>query len=260
MDKLFIIKIGGNVIDDDACLKNFLKKFSKIKEKKILIHGGGKLATIISSKLGIEQKFVNGRRITDFDTLEIATMVYGGLINKKIISILQAETCNSLGVTGVDLNLILAKKRTSSEIDFGFVGDIVEVNSREIQKISEQGVSLVVAPITHDGAGQLLNTNADTIAKEISIAMNKYFDVELIYLFEKDGVLKNFDDENSVIDALSLTEYEKLKSDGKIFSGMLPKLENIFSALSLGLKNITIGNADKIEEVISGNSGTKFIL
>ncbi len=256
MDKLYVIKIGGNIIDDDAKLASFLKDFSLIQEKKILVHGGGKLATRLAEELGIEQKLLDGRRITDAETLKIVTMVYAGYINKNIIAALQANECNAIGLSGADGDCILAHKRIHPGMDYGFVGDIDVINTKLITTLLEENISIVFAPITHDQQGQLLNTNADTIAQEIAKAMSSNYYVELIYAFEKNGVLLDADDDLSVISELKPVFYKELKDNKKIFAGMIPKLDNAFTALSNGVKKVVIGKAENINQLISGNSGT----
>ena len=263
--KLFIIKIGGDIIDDEAKLSSFLKSFAAIEGKKILVHGGGKIATKIGDKLGIESKYVDGRRITDAATIDLVTMVYAGLINKKIVAQLQSYNCNAIGITGADGNLIPATKRkvqnTPSEdggIDFGFVGDIDTENMLGLfwDELLQLGLTPVAAPITHDGKGQLLNTNADTIAQEVAKVMCGLYEVSLVYSFDKMGVLSNVNDESTVINKLNKNYYDELKNNGKIFAGMLPKLDNAFTALSSGVKKVIIGNAEQLKELIAGTSGT----
>lgn len=256
MSKLYVIKIGGNIIDDENKLKLFLKEFSAIKENKILVHGGGKLATRLSEKLGIEQKLVDGRRITDAETLKIVTMVYAGYINKNIIAQLQANGCNATGLSGADGNAILAHKRVKSNIDYGFAGDIDKVNTSLIQNLLEQNITLVFAPVTHDGHGQLLNTNADTVAQEIGAAMSSLYDVHLVYGFEKSGVLLDAEDDNTVINEINSTYYARLKSENVIFAGMIPKLDNAFKAIDQGVKKIIIGKAENLRMLTEGKSGT----
>lgn len=256
--KLFVIKIGGNVIDDEKQLSSFLDDFSKIKENKILIHGGGKIATELGKQLGIEPKMINGRRITDEATLRVVQMVYGGLINKNIVAQLQSRNCNPIGLTGADANIILAKKRPVKDVDYGFVGDVEKVNAEKLFAILNSGFSPVIAPLTHDGKGQILNTNADTMASAISVAMTKLYEVNLIYCFEKSGVLKNVNDENSVIAKMNSVDYEKYKSEGIISKGMIPKLDNAFDAIKQGVKSVVICHAKDVQKIISGkNSGTR---
>lgn len=259
MDKLYVIKIGGNIIDDDAKLSSFLESFAAIDGNKILVHGGGKLATKLAEKMGVEQKIIDGRRITDAETLKIVTMVYAGYVNKNIVAQLQNHACNAIGLSGVDGDIILAHKRNHPVIDYGFVGDVDSVNSPLIKKLLEQNLALVFAPITHDQSGQLLNTNADTIAQEIAKAMSKDFDVDLIYSFEKSGVLLNAEDDSTVIPNINPSSYKKLKSEEKIFAGMIPKLDNAFAALDNGVTKVIIGKAENLKELIAGRSGTAII-
>lgn len=256
-----VIKIGGNIIDNDSQLQSFLESFAAVAGKKILIHGGGKIATRIGDQLGIESKYVDGRRITDAATLDVVTMVYGGLVNKKIVASLQTMGCNAIGITGADANLVPANKRPVKEVDFGFVGD---VKSEQLpvstwQQLLEIGLTPVVAPLTHDGKGSILNTNADTMAQEIAKALGKVYSVSLIYSFEKPGVLLDVNDDNSVINKLNPTSYQQLKSEQKIFAGMIPKLDNAFSALNAGVTKVIIGDAAKLDQLIAGSSGTTII-
>ena len=256
MEKLFVIKIGGNIIDDEIKLSSFIKAFSLIDGKKILVHGGGKLATKLAEQLGINQQLIDGRRITDAETLKIVTMVYAGFINKNIVAQLQSQSCNSIGLCGADANIILAHKRKHPTIDYGFVGDVDDINSLFLKNLLEQNISIVIAPVTHNNEGQLLNTNADTIAQEIAKALSSLFEVSLIYSFEKSGVLKNADDENSVIENINEESYQKLKKEKIIFAGMIPKLDNAFTALNNGVHKVIIGKAENVEQLINGHSGT----
>lgn len=261
MKKLFIIKIGGNIIDDEKQLFSFLNDFASVSEGKILVHGGGKVATEMSNQLGIEAKMIDGRRITDEATLRVVQMVYGGLINKNIVAQLQSKNCNAIGLTGADGNIILAKKRPVKDINYGFVGDVDKVNSEKVSAILNSGFSPVIAPLTHDGKGQILNTNADTMASAISIAMTKSYEVNLIYCFEKSGVLKNVDDENSVIEKMNSADYEKYKSEGVISKGMIPKLDNAFDAIKQGVKSVIICHAKDLKAIISNKkAGTRLSL
>ena len=256
MENLYVIKIGGNIIDDSLLLSAFLKNFANLKSKKILVHGGGKLATRVAERMGVPQQMVDGRRITDAETLKIVTMVYAGYINKQIVAQLQSLQCNAAGISGADGNSILSHKREKAGIDYGFAGDIDRVNSDWIIQILENGISLVVAPITHDGKNQLLNTNADSIAQEIAKALSPFFEVSLVYSFEKSGVLLNMEDENSVIPVLQATYYKELKNSKKIFAGMIPKLDNAFSAISQGVQKVIIGKGENLDQLIAGKSGT----
>lgn len=244
MNKLFIIKIGGNVLDNPSALSSFLKDFASVKEPKILIHGGGKIATKIGDKLGIESKYVNGRRITDAETLDVVTQVYGGLVNKQIVATLQKLDCNAMGVTGADGNLIKAVKRPVKDIDYGFVGDIKAegVNTSLLYFLLKQNTVPVFAPLTH-ADGSMLNTNADTIASVLAVALSKHFDVRLIFCFEKKGVLMDVNDVNSVIRHLPKKKYEDLLPKGVFADGILPKLENAYAAIETGVKEVLIGEA-----------------
>jgi acetylglutamate kinase len=240
MDQLTIIKVGGKIVEDPESLIAFLKDFSLIAGRKILIHGGGRSATQLSEQLGIESRMTDGRRITDEETLKVVTMVYAGWINKTIVARLQALKLDAMGLTGADMNLILSAKRPVKEIDYGYVGDVKEVNAPVLVELLEQNYVPVLAPLTHDGQGQLLNTNADTIAAETAKALAYDFNVRLIYCFEKKGVLLDEKDENSVISILDAESFEKYKEEGIIQAGMIPKLENAFQALTAGVKEVII--------------------
>jgi acetylglutamate kinase len=247
MNKLYVTKIGGNVLDDDESLNRFLKDFASIQAPKILIHGGGALATKFGNRLGIESKYINGRRITDRETLDLVTMVYGGLINKQIVAHLQQWGCNALGVTGADGNMIKAIRRPVKDIDFGYVGDITpdSVNSTLLYFLLKQNVVPVFAPLTY-AEGMMLNTNADTIASMLAISLSKHFDVRLIFCFEKKGVLRDVKDESTVIRNLNETEYQRLLTEGAFADGILPKLENAFWAIRSGVKEVLIGQASDL--------------
>ncbi|HLN74306.1 MAG: acetylglutamate kinase [Methylococcaceae bacterium] len=242
MERLTIVKVGGKVVEDKDSLEELLKQFSMIRGKRILVHGGGKLATSLAEKLGIETQMVEGRRITDAATLEVVTMVYAGLVNKSIIAGLQSKGCNSIGLTGADLDMIRAVKRPVKTIDYGFVGDILGVNTSELRILLNEEVVPVVAPITHDGKGQLLNTNADTIAADLAIELSNYYTVNLFYCFEKKGVLLNPEDDNSVISELNYDYFKQLQLNGTIKEGMIPKLDNGFSAMKNGVSQVLITN------------------
>ncbi|MDO9000336.1 MAG: acetylglutamate kinase [Bacteroidota bacterium] len=250
MQQLTIVKIGGNVIDDEKALAVFLEEFSVLKGKKILVHGGGKLANQLQEKLGIAINLIDGRRITDEETLKIVTMVYAGLINKNLVSKLQSLKCNTIGLSGADANCIQANKRNKDEIDYGFVGDIEKVNASFISSCLENNLTPVFSAITHDGHGQLLNTNADTIASELAIALSNNYKVQLVYCFEKNGVLENIENENSLIKTISNVEYLNLKEKLIINKGMIPKMDNAFNALSKGVKFIQIGNSNKLLKLL----------
>jgi len=257
--RLYIIKIGGNIVDDEEKLSSFLKDFAAIDNKKILVHGGGKLATRLAEQLDIPQQMVDGRRITDAETLKIVTMVYAGLINKNIVAQLQANGCNAIGLSGADGNAIKAHKRIRGDLDYGFAGDIDEVNFEFLHSLLQQRISPVLAPVTHDGKGQLLNTNADTIAQETAKALGSLYDVHLIYSFEKAGVLLDADDEASVIPMIDKEKYQELKDKKLVFAGMIPKLDNAFAALDSGVKKVIIGKAENISSLINGQSGTSIV-
>ncbi|MGQ0828600.1 MAG: acetylglutamate kinase [Bacteroidota bacterium] len=263
MAKLYIIKIGGNVIDHPKNLEKFLSDLSRIKDLKILVHGGGKLATELAQRLGIEQKMVDGRRITDAETLKIASMVYAGLINKQIVASLQAKGINALGLSGADGNVIKASKRKVAEIDYGFVGDIKSdgVNAELISTFLSNKVTPVFCAITHTGDGQLLNTNADTIASVLAVALSKKYDVQLNFCFEKKGVLKDVSDDNSVIKNITSTTYKQYLSEGIISKGMIPKLDNAFEAITKGVKSVVIAHSDDLINTTKENehAGTKLI-
>jgi acetylglutamate kinase len=240
--KLSIIKIGGNVIENKTELAKFLTLFANLDGLKILVHGGGKLATQLATKLGIESKMVGGRRITDAETLEVITMVYAGLTNKNIVVQLQAQNCNAIGLSGADGNAIQAHKRPVKEIDYGFAGDVDGVNNSMISKLLSAELTPVFCAMTHDGNGQLLNTNADTIASELAIGMSELYDTTLYYCFEKKGVLMSIKDEDSVVEHINSETYQKLLTDGIIADGMLPKLENCFHALNKNVGKVCIGH------------------
>jgi acetylglutamate kinase len=256
MSELMVIKIGGNIIDDDRKLHHFLDEFTDIRQNKILVHGGGKLATRLAEKLGIEQEMVDGRRVTDEETLKVVIMVYAGLINKSIVAYLQSRGCNAVGICGADGDAISAHKRAKGKIDYGFAGDIDEVNTSFLARLLREGNDIVVAPITHDKKGQLLNTNADTIAQELATALSAQFEVSLIYGFEKAGVLLNAQDDNTRIPSLTRSSYESLKKENVIFAGMIPKLDNAFQALTQGVSRVIIGNAEHLHLLIHGKTGT----
>jgi acetylglutamate kinase len=257
--QLYIIKIGGSIIDDEDKLSAFLSEFSSITGDKILVHGGGKLATRLAEKLEIKQTLIDGRRITDAETLKIVTMVYAGYINKNIVAKLQGLGINAIGLTGADGNAILAHKRQHPSIDYGFAGDIDVVNGNLIRDLLGKNMTIVFAPVTHDARGQLLNTNADTIAQEAAKGLSGNYDVTLIYSFEKSGVLLDVRDDNTVIKAINPVYYQQLKTEQKIFSGMIPKLDNAFAALSSGVKKVIIGKAEQLLSLIAGTAGTTIV-
>ena len=251
--KLTIVKVGGAVVEDETQLTQLLKDFSAISGRKVLIHGGGRRATQVAASLGIESKMVGGRRITDADMLSVVTMVYGGLVNKNLVARLQANGVNALGLTGADIDVIRSHKRPLKDgIDFGFVGDVDKADGQMLSRLIEAGITPVMAPLTHDGEGNILNTNADTIASETAKALAPFYDVTLIYSFEKKGVLSNPDDDNSVIPTITRADFERYKADGTISGGMLPKIENALSAIDKGVNRVIITLATAID----GNSGT----
>jgi len=256
MDKLIVIKIGGNIIDDEKKLSSFLQSFASIQSSKILVHGGGKLATKLAAQLGVEQQLIDGRRITDAETLKIVTMVYAGYINKNIVAQLQSQNCNAIGLCGADGNLIQSHKRQHPTIDYGFVGDIDAVNTTLLKNLLEQNINIVIAPITHNKEGLLLNTNADTIAQEIAQAMSEFYEVDLIYSFEKAGVLMNAEDDSTVISSINRSSYEELKEQKIVHSGMIPKLDNAFEALNKGVNRVIIGKAEQLQDLVSRTAGT----
>jgi acetylglutamate kinase len=256
-DHLIIIKVGGMIVEEEVPLRSLLKDFSRIAGAKILVHGGGKSATALAEKLGIETKIVEGRRITDAETLKVATMVYAGLVNKTVVAGLQAFGNNAIGLTGADLDIIRAAKRPVGVIDYGFVGDINWVNTQALSELLENGAVPVIAPITHDGKGSLLNTNADTIASELGTSLCSRFEVRLIFCFEKPGVLMIESDEKSVIPEIDPVMFEDLKARGVITGGMIPKLENGFNALRRGVSAVVITNAEGIS---GGLRGTRLVL
>ena len=246
--KLQIVKIGGNVINNERALNSFLKDFAVLEDPKILVHGGGKRASEISSAMGLVPQMINGRRVTDTTTVEVVTMVYAGLLNKNIIAQLQKFNCNALGLSGADANCILAHKRIVKDIDYGFAGDVDAINTEFINVLLQNNLTPVFCAITHDKNGQLLNTNADTIVSEVAIGMSGLYHTELNFVFELRGVLKSIDDKNSVITHINSEKYEDLVSTGIISDGMLPKLHNCFNALHKGVAKVKIGNASMIDK------------
>jgi acetylglutamate kinase len=256
--KLTVIKIGGNVVDNQVLCSQFLQDFASIDSPKILVHGGGKIATQIAEKLGIETVMIEGRRITDKPTLDVVTMVYGGLVNKNLVAKLQSIGTNAIGLTGADGGAILSKKRPVTTIDYGFVGDIEKVDNGFITSILANNIVPVFAPLTYCIEGDLLNTNADTQAQAIAVAMSQEFEVSLVYCFEKKGVLSDPEDENSVIENLNPENYERYKAEGVIYQGMIPKLDNAFKALKDGVKKVIICHAAEVKQAVNdGLAGTK---
>ena len=247
MKNLNIVKVGGNIIEKEEDLQAFLDAFAALSAPKILVHGGGKLASQLAERLGIPVKMTNGRRITDTETVEVITMVYGGKVNKSIVAGLQARNCNAIGFSGADGNSIRSIKRPVKDVDFGFVGDVVGVNSELIDKLLSLDITPVFCAITHDGKGQLLNTNADTIACELAIGLSKEYEVTLNYCFEKAGVLLDINDETSVVKEIDTSKYSELLKDQVIADGMLPKLENCFYALKNGVSKVQLGKPQMLQ-------------
>ena len=253
MEKLTIVKVGGAVVEDESQLSQLLANFSAIPGKKLLVHGGGRRATKVASELGIESKMINGRRITDAKMLEVVTMVYGGLVNKNLVARLQAHGVNALGLTGADIDVIRSHKRPVKDgIDYGFVGDVDHANGEMLNTLIQAGITPVIAPLTHDGQGNILNTNADTMASETAKALASYFNVTLIFAFEKAGVLQDPDDDNSVIPVINRDLYNQYVEKGIISGGMMPKIENALAAIEAGVKRVII----TLSTAINGNSGT----
>jgi acetylglutamate kinase len=252
MEKLTDIKVGGKIVEDDASLAQLLKDFANVEGNKVLVHGGGRSATKVAAQLGIESQMVGGRRITDAETLKVVTMVYGGLVNKNIVAKLQAQGINALGLTGADMNVMLSHKRPVKDVDYGFVGDVDKCDGSMLSKLINEGVVPVMAPLTHDGQGNMLNTNADTIAGETAKALAKFYDVTLIFCFEKAGVLADENDDDSVIPHIGEEDFKRLVEEGVIQGGMIPKIENSLSAVRSGVRRVIITKADAID----GQHGT----
>ncbi|EFI71797.1 MULTISPECIES: acetylglutamate kinase [Segatella] len=251
--KITVVKVGGAIVEDPQSLDQLLQNFAAIEGPKVLVHGGGRRATKVATSLGIESKMVNGRRITDAEMLEVVTMVYGGLVNKNIIAQLQSKGVNALGLTGADMDIIHSHKRPQKNgVDYGFVGDVEHVNGFALRNIIEQGITPVMAPLTHDGKGNMLNTNADTIASETAKALARFYDVTLIYSFEKKGVLSNPEDDESVIPTITRQDFEQYVANGTVAGGMIPKLENALAAVDSGVSQVIITLASAID----GKHGT----
>ncbi|MEG1585969.1 MAG: acetylglutamate kinase [Bacteroidales bacterium] len=255
MEKLTIIKVGGKIVEESGSLQALLNSFSEIEGQKLLVHGGGRSATAMATRLGIESHMINGRRVTDEETLKVVTMVYAGLVNKNIVAALQARGVNALGLTGADMNVMLSEKRPVTTVDYGFVGDVKQVNATLLADLIAKNVVPVLAPLTHDGKGAMLNTNADTIAGEAAKALASFFDVTLIYCFEKKGVLRNENDDNSVIPEITHDSFQELVETGIVQGGMIPKLENAFQAIEAGVKEVIITQASALGK----NGGTHVI-
>ena len=254
-EKITIIKVGGKIVEEEATLAALLDRFAAIEGRKVLIHGGGRSATRIAERLGIESRMVDGRRITDEATLQVVTMVYGGLVNKSIVAGLQARGVNALGLTGADCNIIKAHKRPAGKVDYGFVGDVENADGDMLSRLIEQGITPIIAPLTHDGKGTILNTNADTMAAETAKALAGLYDVTLIYCFELPGVMRNPDDDSSIIPSITAESYRTLLDEGVISGGMIPKMENAFNAIGNGVSKVIITRADAID----GTEGTHII-
>ncbi|MCF7804699.1 MAG: acetylglutamate kinase [Candidatus Marinimicrobia bacterium] len=258
MDRIIIAKIGGKVLNDKNLLGEFMEQFSRVSERKILVHGGGKVASDIAESMGVEVKMVDGRRITDRDTLNVVTMVYAGLLNKRVVAQLQGMGCNAAGFTGADANIILSERRPIKDIDYGYVGDVVNVNDKTLTALLSDGITPVIAPLTHDGKGTNLNTNADTMASVVAQAMAKHFRSELIYCFEMPGVLESVEDNDSVIRHLDYQRYEQLRTTGAIASGMIPKLDTGFGALDNGVSDVKICHANALASVIENDTTIRY--
>lgn len=247
MEKITVIKVGGAVVEDEAQLTQLLQDFSAIEGRKVLVHGGGRRATKVAAQLGIETQMVNGRRITDASMLEVVTMVYGGLVNKNVVARLQAQGIDALGLTGADIDVIRSHKRPlKNGVDYGFVGDVDRADGDKLHTLIEAGIVPVMAPLTHDGMGNILNTNADTIAGETAKALAKHYDVTLVFCFEKKGVLSNPDDDESVIPTITRADFDRYVAGGTISGGMIPKIENAFNAIDAGVGRVVITRADSI--------------
>lgn len=255
MKNLTIVKVGGAVVEDPTTLNTLLDDFAAMQGNKLLVHGGGRAADKLLNRLGVEIKKVDGRRITDKETIDVVTMVYAGLVNKNIVAQLQRRGVNALGFTGADLNIILSHKRPVKTIDYGFVGDVDKADGKILADFIENGITPVIAPLTHDGKGNILNTNADTIAAETAKALANYYSTTLIYCFEKKGVLSNPDDDDSVISNITHADFEQYKADGTIAGGMIPKIENALNAIDAGVSQVIITRADAID----GKHGTKIM-
>lgn len=252
MEKLTLIKVGGKIVEEQATLSRLLASFAAIPGRKVLVHGGGRSATSMASRLGIESRMVGGRRITDKAMLEVVTMVYAGLVNKNIVAGLQAQGVNALGMTGADMNILLSDKRPVGEVDYGYVGDVRRVDAAALSALIEMGVVPVIAPLTHDGRGSMLNTNADTMAGETAEALASRYEVSLVYCFEKRGVLRDENDDNSVIAEMTRQQFETYRAEGVVQGGMIPKLENAFDAIRHGVREVIITRADAIGQPHGG--------
>lgn len=251
-EHLTIIKVGGKIVENPESLNSLLKDFAAVEGKKLLVHGGGRSATQMAARLGVETKMVDGRRITDEAMLEVVTMVYGGLVNKRIVAGLQALGIDAVGLTGADMNIVLSDKRKVSAVDYGWVGDVKRVNAEAVATLIESGCCPVVAPLTHDGCGHILNTNADTMAGEMAKAMAAHYDVTLMFCFEKPGVLADENDDSSLIPTITPAVLDDLKRRGVVSGGMIPKLDNAIACVSAGVESVVITQADRIADPYAG--------
>ncbi len=251
-EHLTIIKVGGKIVENSESLNSLLKDFAAVEGKKLLVHGGGRSATQMAARLGVETKMVDGRRITDEAMLEVVTMVYGGLVNKRIVAGLQALGVDAVGLTGADMNIVLSDKRKVSAVDYGWVGDVKRVNAEAVATLIESGCCPVVAPLTHDGCGHMLNTNADTMAGEMAKAMAAHYDVTLMFCFEKPGVLADENDDSSLIPTITPAVLDDLKRRGVVSGGMIPKLDNAIACVSAGVESVVITQADRIADPYAG--------
>lgn len=252
-DRLTIVKVGGKIVEEPETLAMLLKDFSSIDGFKMLVHGGGRSATKVAAQLGIETQMVDGRRITDTEMLNVVTMVYGGLVNKNIVAGLQSHDVDALGMTGADMNIIRSEKRPVKTVDYGWVGDVKEVNGEALATLIRSGVVPVIAPLTHDGKGHILNTNADTMAGECAKGLSEYFDVHLVFCFEKAGVLRDENDDNSVIERIDKSTYKELLETGVVSGGMIPKLDNAFVAIDAGVSEVIITKAQMLNDLSKGS-------
>lgn len=250
--KLTVVKVGGKILEGESTLAALLERFAKIEGAKVLVHGGGRSATQLAGKLGVETKMIDGRRVTDDEMLKIVTMVYGGLINKTVVARLQALMVNALGMTGADLNIIRSHRRPVKDVDYGWVGDVDKVDGEMLAALIEKGVVPIVAPLTHDGEGHMLNTNADTMAGEIALGLVPYYDVELVFCFEKPGVLRDENDDESVVPVIDRGSFEALKSEGVITGGMIPKVENSLKSIEKGVKKVIITKSSYLGDYAKG--------
>lgn len=255
-NNITVVKIGGNVIDNEVALERFVKDFAQLPSPKVLIHGGGKLATRLAEKLEIPTTMIEGRRVTDAETLNIVTMVYAGLINKRVVAMLQAEGCNALGFSGADGNMIPAVKRNPEPLDYGFVGDIdaSKINTALLGTLLESGVTPVFCAITHDGKGSLLNSNADSVASAVAVASASIAETDLVFCFEKQGVLRDVEDDSSVISLITKADYPSLRSEGIISKGMIPKIDNAFRAIESGVSSVTIKHSECVANPTAGTT------